>query len=358
MRRRTVVRTASGIATNRTIPPRRGRDHGGRPYRAGGRETPPFRSKIRPSSPFYVEGPILPSNVNLVTGDAPGELVAREREYNLLGELRRNAASGRGGIALISGEAGIGKSALLRRFESGTGGGRSGSAFARCVEFIQTPLGPLRDLLQQVERSVSGPRDAAARGLIDRLAFEREADSQPAQPAGRLLESIDAAFARYAQRGTVVLLIEDVHWADQSTLKFLTYLADRIAARRMLVIATYRSDDVDGDQPRQAELAQLLAKQTVTQIALARLDERSTHALVEAELPHADAIDAATVADVVRRSRGNPFFAEELLKSALERTSGDGDQRLPLSNPGRGPRPRLPADCRRTQNFVAGRGTG
>jgi DNA-binding CsgD family transcriptional regulator/tetratricopeptide (TPR) repeat protein len=269
--------------------------------------------------------------VNLVTGDAPGELVAREREYNLLGELRRNAASGRGGIALISGEAGIGKSALLRRFELGTGGGRSGSAFARCVEFIQTPLGPLRDLLQQVERSVSGPRDAAARGLIDRLAFEREADSQPAQPAGWLLESIDAAFARYAQRGTVVLLIEDVHWADQSTLKFLTYLADRIAARRMLVIATYRSDDVDGDQPRQAELAHLLAKQTVTQIALARLDERSTHALVEAELPHADALDAATVADVVRRSRGNPFFAEELLKSALERTSGDGDQRLPLS---------------------------
>ena len=159
----------------------------------------------------------------------------------LLAGHRRQAAAGRGRIVLISGEAGVGKSSLLRQFEVGAGAGRAFAAFARCVEFIQTPLGPLRELLQQLERNSSLARDAGARALLERLSFERGADATPVHPASWLLESIDAAFARHAQKGTVVLLIEDVHWADRSTLGFLTYLADRIAARRMLVVATYRA---------------------------------------------------------------------------------------------------------------------
>ncbi len=276
-------------------------------------------------------GSLLPFKLSPAPGDAAAEFIARERETTLLAGLRRSAAAGHGCIALISGEAGVGKSTLLRRFEQSLGSSRAFAASTRCVEFIQTPLGPLRDLLQKLDRSVPKPQDTAVRALIERLSFEREAEAKPLQPAGWLLESIDGAFARFAQRATVVLLIEDVHWADRSTLRFLAYVADRIDTRRLLVVATYRSDDVDADQPRQADLAHLLSKQSVTHIALGPLDERSTHALVEAAIPHADALDAATLADIVRRSRGNPFFAEELLKSVLERTPNDVDEKLPLS---------------------------
>jgi DNA-binding CsgD family transcriptional regulator/tetratricopeptide (TPR) repeat protein len=250
---------------------------------------------------------------------------------SLLAGYRRKAAGGHGRIVMISGEAGVGKSSLLRQFEVGVDGGRAISASARCVEFIQTPLGTLRELLQNVERNGSLPRDAGTRALLERLSFERSAEATPAQPASWLLESIDAAFARRAQRGTVILLIEDVHWADRSTLGFLTYLADRIAARRMLVVATYRCDEVDAEHPRVGDFAALLAKESVSQITLGPLDERATQALIELELPHRDAVDAATIADIVRRSQGNPFFAEELLKSVLETSQSDSHPHLPLS---------------------------
>jgi DNA-binding CsgD family transcriptional regulator len=231
---------------------------------------------------------------------------------------------------MISGEAGVGKSKLLRQFEMSVEGGRAISAFARCVEFIQTPLGTLRELLQNVERN-SSQRDAGTRALLERLSFERSAEATATQPASWLLESIDAAFARRAERGTIILLIEDVHWADRSTLGFLTYLADRIATRRMLVVATYRCDEVDAGHPRVGDFATLLAKEAVSQVALEPLDERATQTLIELQLPHPDALDVATLADIVRRSQGNPFFAEELLKSVLERSPSDSPRYLPLS---------------------------
>lgn len=233
---------------------------------------------------------------------------------------------------MISGDAGVGKSSLLRQFELDAEGGRATSASARCVEFIQTPLRTLRELLQNLERNRSLPRDAGTRALLERLSFERGAEvTAAAQPASWLLESIDAAFARRAQRGTIVLLIEDVHWADRSMLDFLNYLADRIADRRMLVVATYRREEVDAGHARLGDFATLLAKESVSQIALGPLDERATQALIEMELPQPDALDVATMADIVRRSQGNPFFAEELLKSVLERSPTESLRQLPLS---------------------------
>jgi DNA-binding CsgD family transcriptional regulator len=274
----------------------------------------------------------VPFDAKPLTADIPGVFVAREREMTLLAGFRRNAARGRGRIVMISGDAGVGKSSLLRQFELDAEGGRATSAAARCVEFIQTPLRTLRELLQNLERNRSLPRDAGTRALLERLSFERGAEvTAAAQPASWLLESIDAAFARRAQRGTIVLLIEDVHWADRSMLDFLNYLADRIADRRMLVVATYRREEVDAGHARVGDFATLLAKESVSQIALGPLDERAMQALIEMELPQPDALDVATMADIVRRSQGNPFFAEELLKSALERSPGESLRQLPLS---------------------------
>jgi DNA-binding CsgD family transcriptional regulator len=266
-----------------------------------------------------------------VAADLRGELVARERESNALAEFRRAAAAGRGCVVLVGGEAGVGKSRLLRQFVSSAESGRAGVAFARCVEFVQTPLGPIRELLADIERGNQAPRETGVRALIERLAFARSADAESAQPADWLFESIDAALSRCAARGTLVLAIEDVHWADRSTLGLLAYLADRIGSRRLMIVATYRTHEVGSDHPRLADFAALLAKGAVTNLELGPLDERSTHALVEAALPHPEALEPGTFADIVRRSQGNPFFAEELVKSALERGLGDRRRQLPLS---------------------------
>ena len=274
----------------------------------------------------------MPFDLKPLTADIRGAFVAREHEMSLLTGYRRKAAGGRGCIVMIAGDAGVGKSSLLRRFEADADGGRAVSASARCVEFIQTPLSALRELLQNLEHNRSLPRDTGTRALLERLSFERGAEATAGvQPASWLLESVDAAFARRARRGTIILLIEDVHWADRSMLGFLNYLADRIADRRMLVVATYRREEVDARHAHVGDFATLLAKASVSQITLGPLDERATQALIEMKLPHPGALDVATIADMVRRSQGNPFFAEELLKSVLDRSPSESPRQLPLS---------------------------
>ena len=214
----------------------------------------------------------LLSNVFTAPGEQAATIFGRDRELAFLSECRREAAAGRGQVVAIGGEAGIGKSTLVRRFEASIASGRSFAASASCIEFVQTPLGPLRDLLHKLHRTVPKPRDAAVRSLVDRLTFEREAEGRTAEPAGWLLSSIDAAFERYAQRGTVVLLLEDVHWADSSTLRVLSIIAEHLASRRILVALTYRVDDLAADRHRQSELAKLLARRSVTQLSLAPLE--------------------------------------------------------------------------------------
>jgi DNA-binding NarL/FixJ family response regulator len=233
---------------------------------------------------------------------------------------------------LIGGEAGIGKSRLLQAFIAALAGGRAAYGFARCVEFIQRPFAPLRESLQDLARNAPAifRSDPVTQGLVARLTFERAADASPEQPVGWLFEAIDTTFARLAQRRTIVLLVEDLHWADRSTLAFLTYLADRIMARRLLLTATYRSEEVDGTHPRVGDFAALFAKRSVSNIALSRLDESGTRRLIEAALPSPRALTADVVTDIVRRSQGNPFFAEELVKSALEHPDA-GARELPLS---------------------------
>ncbi|HLY01664.1 MAG TPA: AAA family ATPase [Candidatus Cybelea sp.] len=267
-----------------------------------------------------------------VGSEVRSALIGRRRESDVLTACRRDAGEGRGQIVLLGGEAGVGKSCLLRHFESTIRSGRPTFATARCVEFVQTPLGPLRDLLQQLDRRNSTPRDSAAHALVERLTFERNAEATGSSPhVGALFEAIDGAFERYARRGTVILLVEDIHWADRSTLGFLAYLADRIERRRLLLVATYRSDELRPDSPRLVQFASLLAKKSVTDIDLAPLDEPSVRVLIDQTLPHGEGLSSATVAGIVRRSQGNPFFAEELLKSELTRDPRARARELPLS---------------------------
>jgi DNA-binding CsgD family transcriptional regulator/tetratricopeptide (TPR) repeat protein len=233
---------------------------------------------------------------------------------------------------MLSGEAGIGKSRLLQAFESALASGRTMLASSRCVEFVQAPLAPLRELLQQLEGRGNAPRDDATRALIERLAFERDAEQNPGWlPEGSLFDSIRAAFARYASHGTVILTIEDLHWADRSTLAFLTYLAGRIEKERVLVVATYRGDEIGARHARLSEFSALLSKRTVSTITLSPLDESATRALIEQAATRPQALSAMTVAEIVRRSQGNPFFAEELVKSAVDAGGRERSVELPLS---------------------------
>lgn len=260
------------------------------------------------------------------------ELIGRESELEQLFAHRRAATEGHGHVVLIGGEAGIGKSELLRHFEARVASGRTMLASSRCVEFVQTPFAPLRDLLVQLEARGNAVPDPPTHALIERLTFERDSGGNPGWiPEGSLFDSIDGAFARYALRGAVVLSVEDVHWADRSTLAFLSYFAGQLERRRVLVIATYRSEEVRAQHPHLLEFSALLSKRAVSAISLPPLDDRAIRKLIEDAADYAQALPTVTIAEIIKRSQGNAFFAEELAKSAQETGDGNGSANLPLS---------------------------
>jgi DNA-binding CsgD family transcriptional regulator/tetratricopeptide (TPR) repeat protein len=257
-------------------------------------------------------------------------MIGRGRELELLRAGRREAASGRGGIALVSGEAGIGKSRLLREFGAQPGSGSAIRGAGRCVQFAARPLAPLKEALAGIGPSVPHGAPDATSALIERLTFERAPKGAPESSVGELFEAIESAFLHVARRRTLVLTFEDIHWADRSTLAFLAWFAARIAERRVFVVASYRSDELGFEHGALAEFASLLRSAPLTSIELRRLDAVETQRLAETNLPYPDALPPDVLAEIAFRSDGNPFFIEELVKEALARPAR-GDGGLPSS---------------------------
>jgi DNA-binding CsgD family transcriptional regulator/tetratricopeptide (TPR) repeat protein len=198
----------------------------------------------------------------------------------LAGALDAVAESGRGRLVLVRGEAGAGKTALVRRFCDGQ---RARVLRGVCdALFTPSPLGPFLDLGGEVERvAVDG--------------------APPYEVAAALLRELEGP------RPTV-LVVEDVHWADEASLDVLRIVARRIESVHALVVLTYRDDELDRRHPLRGLLGELSAG--ALRIAVEPL---STAAVARLAAPHG--VDAA---DLHRRTGGNAFFVTEALASPGE----------------------------------------
>lgn len=210
-------------------------------------------------------------------------LIEREKQLSSLIDLSGAAARGRGQIALVSGEAGIGKSTLVRKLrESLPEGWRCG--FGGCdALFTPRPLGPVQDMAPvlgpEVERLI---REGADRSKLD----------------AALLAALDDG------KGPFLLVWEDLHWADFATLDLLRYLGRRIVFLPVMLVATFRPGEPGTVDALQAVLSDLPAS-SVTKLALTPLTARAVGALArEAGLP-GDWLFRATA--------GNPFQVSEML---------------------------------------------
>ena len=215
-------------------------------------------------------------------------LLEREDCLDELDAALREATLGSGRIALIYGEAGIGKTSLVDRFvELRRRGVRI--LWGRCDSlFTPQPLGPLNDM---------------AAHLPDEL------QQQLQSTANRL--AIFAAFLRALQDGTEasIVVVEDVHWADAATLDLLKYLGRRLQGVRALVILTYRDDEIDREHPLWSVLGNLPSNM-VRRLLLQPLSEAAVATLAGSGGRAAREVHALT--------GGNPFFVTELLASPGE----------------------------------------
>jgi DNA-binding CsgD family transcriptional regulator len=215
-------------------------------------------------------------------------LLERDHELASLRALLDEIASGpsdQGRIALVSGEAGIGKTALVERFlaeERERGRSATRALWAACEAlFTPRPLGPLYDIAQQTT--------APLRALLDGEANRA---------------SVFAAVLDDLMQAPTILVVEDIHWADEATLDFIKYLARRIHQAPTFLILTWRDDELLKDHPLRFVLGDLPARD-VTRLPLPPLSEGAVVAL--AQRVHRSPGRLHTI------TGGNPFFLVEAL---------------------------------------------
>src|SRR5262245_57138147 len=233
---------------------------------------------------------------------ATGAFVGRARELGRLGRALDAAAAGAGSTVLVAGEAGIGKSRLAAELAAG----------ARDAGF-EILVGRLLDLV------------GSELALQTVVGAPRELPVVPASGAGsqqRVFADTLAQVAERAAAAPVLLVLEDLHWADASTLDLVVFLSHNLDEQRALLLATYRADELASAE-RMRRLADGVRRSgSAHLLELGPLGREEVAALLEARAGAAPTTALTQV--IVARSEGNPFFAEELLAAA-----GDGDVELP-----------------------------
>ncbi|RIQ15716.1 helix-turn-helix transcriptional regulator, partial [Jiangella rhizosphaerae] len=245
-------------------------------------------------------------------------MVGRDEQ---LGGLRSALASAAGGVpvtVVLGGEAGVGKTRLVTEFAAEAERDGARVVVGQCVNLggdglAYAPItGALRELAAQLGTdallSAAGPGRAALAGLLPELPHD---GGQPAATSqGRVFEAVTGLLEQVAAERPLVLVLEDLHWADRATRQLLGFAVRALGSARVLVVGTYRSDELSRDHPLRRLLAELERVRTVHRIDVPRLTEREVAEQLTAlagQRPPADAVRR-----IHARSEGVPFFVEQL----------------------------------------------
>ncbi|SEF96773.1 regulatory protein, luxR family [Actinacidiphila yanglinensis] len=249
------------------------------------------------------------------------EFIGRDTELTRLAAVLAAADGGAPQAVLIGGEAGVGKTRLTEEFMAAAGAAGAVTAIGGCVEIgaeglpfapVSTALRHLYHLLgAELTQAVAGQEAELAR-LLPELGDSGAGRRDPHDEEGRvrLFELTARLLERLGAERTLVVIVEDLHWADRSTRELLAYLFRSVQHSRVLIAATYRSDDIHRRHPLRPFLAETDRLRTVERIELSRFSRDEVRRQLTAIL--AESPVDAVVDDVFARSDGNPFFVEEL----------------------------------------------
>ncbi|MCG5471578.1 AAA family ATPase [Micromonospora sp. LAH09] len=253
---------------------------------------------------------------------ASSVLVGRHREIAALRGALGRARAGEPTAVLVGGEAGVGKTRLLEEFGGSATVGGARVLVGQCLELGEAglPFAPFAAALRAVLRA-DGPEvfagyEAEFAPLLPELGRASAALAGPRAvplsdaPRGYLFDLVAELFQRLADARPLVLIIEDLHWADRSTRDLIGFLVRAARPGRLLLVCTYRTDELQRGHPLRPFLAELDRARGVERVELGRLDRDGTGAIL-ADLLGAEP-PARAVDDVHDRTQGNPFFIEEL----------------------------------------------
>jgi DNA-binding CsgD family transcriptional regulator/tetratricopeptide (TPR) repeat protein len=219
-------------------------------------------------------------------------LLERKTALDALAEIAAQARSGEGRLVLLEGEAGVGKSALLEQFTHDLPDARLLSGACDGI-FTPRPLGPLFDIAQQLHGRLQS---------LCRADASRE-------------KLFDALLTELCEPGPLpVVVIEDVHWADEATLDLLGFLARRIREIAALLIVSYRSDELADTHPLRIALGHLAVQRCARRLPLVPLSAQAVRML--------SAGHGVDPAELYRVTGGNPFYVHEVLEAGLGEIPG------------------------------------
>lgn len=250
--------------------------------------------------------------------------VGRGDELGVLHDALARAAAGEPQALLLGGEAGVGKTRLVEEFAEAASGRGAVVALGGCVEIGADglPFAPFATALRALRRALPDELAAAAAGQEEELARllpelgEAGAGRHDEEGMARLFELTARLLERVAADRTVVVALEDLHWADASTRHLLAYLFRTLRTGRLVVLATYRADDIHRRHPLRPLLAELDRLRTVRRIELSRFNRAEVGRQIAGIF--ATEPEPAQVDEIFDRSDGNAFFVEELAVAAHE----------------------------------------
>jgi DNA-binding NarL/FixJ family response regulator len=269
--------------------------------------------------------------------DMCGRLVGRTGELARLLSLLDATVAGEAAVALVSGDAGVGKTRLVNELVSRAQDRGFTVLSGRCAELGDSvPYLPLADAL----RSVSGDAAATVAELVaDRPVLGRLLPDHGPGIAERgdgrelarqqLFGAVLGLLSELAEASPLLLVLEDLHWADRSTRDLVTFLSRVLHRERVAVLGTYRTDDLHRRHPLRPVVAELLRLPNVTPVELGPLDAAALaeHLSALTGLSKRRPLEASELITILNRAEGNAYYAEELLAAS----GGDGDEELPAS---------------------------
>jgi DNA-binding CsgD family transcriptional regulator/tetratricopeptide (TPR) repeat protein len=259
-----------------------------------------------------------------VQGDRPSiaPLIGRSIELDRLTELvGTDSDPGWSGAVLLAGDAGVGKTRLLSELRDRSQSAGWRVVVGHCLDFGDTALpylpfteifGRLAAAAPAVAASLSEAHPAVMRLMPGRRSLT-DADQGQTERMARadLFEAVHAALEELAEADPLLVIIEDVHWADQSTREMLSFLFARQFSSPACIVASYRSDELHRRHPLRATAAEWARQPGVNRMQLEPLSDANVRTLVHAI--HPAPLRESDIHAIVERAEGNAFFAEELI---------------------------------------------
>ncbi|QNN52274.1 helix-turn-helix transcriptional regulator [Nocardioides mesophilus] len=248
-------------------------------------------------------------------GGRGGPICGRKAEQELLRRAIRSSVKGAPAAVLVRGEAGIGKTRLVSSVVDRAGVGGFAVLWARCLR-LGSGTAPYLPLVTAFQGWLDRCGPVEARGLLDAVpdldALLPAARRSQQLPPGRVLQVVDRALGHLTTVRPVVLVVDDLQWADAGSLDVLAYVVSDLDRRALTVLATCRDVGLSDGHPLHGWLADLVRMPGVVDLPLARLDEDETAEQVAALL--GDVPRRSLVAQVWASTGGNPSLTELLVR--------------------------------------------